>query len=211
MILQMMQVGPLGTNCYIVGDEKMRKVMVIDPGGNAQQILGTVANLRVEVVAIVLTHAHFDHVMGVEALKRATGAPLLAGEKERPVLESVETQAQTFGIAVPPLPPPERWLRDGDKIEVGALQFHVLETPGHTPGGICLYQPENAVVFVGDTLMRGSIGRTDFPGGSLEQILRSIRTKLYALPDATVVYSGHGPLTTIGEEKRMNPFTRNWV
>src|SRR5262245_370325 len=139
MIFQMMQVGPLGVNCYIVGDEDTREVIVIDPGGHARQISETVRNLRAEVRAIVLTHAHFDHVMGVEGVKRATGAPLLVGEKEKPVFESVETQGAAFGIAVPPLPDPERWLREGDTVEAGKLKLQVFEVPGHSPGSIALY------------------------------------------------------------------------
>jgi glyoxylase-like metal-dependent hydrolase (beta-lactamase superfamily II) len=211
MILQMMQVGPLGVNCYIAGDDTSRDVIVIDPGGHARQIAQAVENLRGRVQAIVLTHAHFDHVMGIEMLKRSTGAPLLVGAKEKPVFESVERQGQAFGIAVPPLPDPERWLAEGDVVRAGALEFRVLEVPGHSPGSIALYNAANSVVFVGDVLMRGTIGRTDFPGCSLEELLRSIRGKLYALPDATQVYSGHGPVTTVGEEKRMNPFTQNYV
>jgi glyoxylase-like metal-dependent hydrolase (beta-lactamase superfamily II) len=211
MIFQMMQVGPLGVNCYIVGDEDTREVVVIDPGGHARQIADAVRNLRAEVRAIVLTHAHFDHVMGVEGLKRATLAPLMVGEKEKPVFESVETQGAAFGIAVPPLPDPERWLREGDTVQVGKLQLRVLEVPGHSPGSIALYDAENGSVFVGDVLMRGTIGRTDFPGCSFEELMRSIRGKLYTLPDGTRVYSGHGPMTTIGEEKMLNPFTQNYV
>lgn len=211
MILQMMQVGPLGVNCYIVGDDKTREVLVIDPGGHAREISQTLQNLRARVVGIVLTHAHFDHVMGVEALKRSTMAPLLVGANEKPVFESVETQGQMFGLAVPSLPDPERWLKEGDVVEAGSLKFQVLEVPGHSPGSIALYNAENAVVFVGDVLMRGTIGRTDFPGCSSEELLRSIRRKLYSLPDGTQVYSGHGPMTTIGEEKMQNLFTKNYV
>jgi hydroxyacylglutathione hydrolase len=211
MLFQMMQVGPLAVNCYIVGDEKTREVLVIDPGGHARQIHATVENLRARVVGIVLTHAHFDHVMGVEALKRATGAPLFVGAKEKPVLENVESQGKMFGIAVPPLPDPEHWLNEGDAVKAGNFNLQVFEVPGHSPGSIALYNAENGVIFVGDVLMRGTIGRADFPGGSMDELLRSIRTKLYTLPDGTQVYSGHGPMTTIGEEKMLNPFTKNYV
>lgn len=211
MILQMMQVGPLGVNCYIVGDDSSREVIVIDPGGHAREISQTIQNLRARVQSIVLTHAHFDHVMGVEALKRSTGARLCVGVNERPVFESVESQGKMFGLAVPPLPDPECWLHEGDVVEAGSLKFQVFEVPGHSPGSIALYNAENAVVFVGDVLMRGTIGRADFPGCSSADLLRSIRQKLYTLPDGTTVYSGHGPLTTIGEEKMLNPFTKNYV
>ncbi len=211
MILQLMQVGPLGVNCYIVGDDKTREVIVIDPGGHARQIVETLETLAARVRGIVLTHAHFDHVMGVEALKRATGAPLMVGAKEKPVFESVERQGEQFGLAVPRLPDPERWLQEGDIVQAGELQLTVYEVPGHSPGSIALYDAADGVVFVGDVLMRGTIGRSDFPGGSMEQLLRSIRSKLYALPDATRVFAGHGPMTTIGEEKQTNPFTQNYV
>jgi hydroxyacylglutathione hydrolase len=211
MLFQMMQVGPLAVNCYIVGDEKTREVLVIDPGGHARQINTTIENLRARVVGIILTHAHFDHVMGVEALKRATGAPLYVGAKEKPVFENVEAQGKMFGIAVPPLPDPEHWLNEGDTVAAGNFKLQVFEVPGHSPGSLALYNAENAIIFVGDVLMRGTIGRTDFPGCSMEQLLRSIRTKLYTLPDATQVYAGHGAMTTIGEEKRTNPFTQNYV
>lgn len=209
--MQMMQVGPLGTNCYIVGDDDSREVTVIDPGGHARQILETIRSLRATVTGIILTHAHFDHVMGVEMLKRATQAPLYVGENEKPVFENVEQQGERFGVAVSPLPDPEHWLKEGDEIKVGKLTLHVLNVPGHSPGSIALYEPENGVVFVGDVLMRGTIGRTDFPGCSLAELLRSIRGKLFTLPDETQVYSGHGPMTTIGEEKMLNPFTKNYV
>ncbi len=211
MLFQMMQVGPLGVNCYIVGDDATREVLVIDPGGHARQIHAMVENLRARVVGIVLTHAHFDHVMGVEALKRATLAPLYVGANEKYVYENVERQGEAFGIAVPPQPDPEYWLNEGDIVRAGNFALQTLDVPGHSPGSIALYNAENGVVFVGDVLMRGTIGRTDFPDGSFDELLKSIRTKLYTLPDATQVYSGHGPMTTIGEEKRMNPFTQNYV
>ncbi|MCG3140579.1 MAG: Hydroxyacylglutathione hydrolase GloC [Anaerolineae bacterium] len=211
MLFQMMQVGPLGVNCYIVGDETTREVLVIDPGGHARQIHALVETLRARVVGIVLTHAHFDHVMGVEALKRATLAPLYVGANEKRLLENVERQGEAFGIAVPPAPEPEHWLMEGDVVRAGNFALQVLDVPGHSPGSIALYNAENGIVFVGDVLMRGTIGRTDFPDCSFEELLKSIRTKLYTLPDATQVYSGHGPMTTIGEEKLLNPFTKNYV
>lgn len=211
MIFQTMQVGPLGVNCYIFGDEATREVVVIDPGGHVRQIGELLDTMRLKVRAIILTHAHFDHVMGVEGVKRATGAPLFAGEKEKPVLESVERQGKAFGIAVPPVPAPDRWLNEGDVVEVGNLKLQVLEVPGHSPGSIALYNAENGVVFVGDVLMRGTIGRTDFPGCSFEELIRSIRGKLYTLPDGTQVYAGHGPMTTVAEEKLLNPFTKNYA
>ena len=211
MILQTLQVGPLSVNCYIVGDEHTREVIVIDPGGDVRVIALALTQARARVVAIVLTHAHFDHVMGVAGLKEETGAPLMVGEEEAPFLTMAKGQAAFFGLSVPTPPPPDRLLRDGEEIRVGALRLRVLATPGHTPGGICLSEGENKIVFSGDTLMRGGVGRTDFPGGSMEALLQSIRTKLLTLPPETIVYPGHGTVTTIGEEKMLNPFLRNYV
>ncbi len=211
MILQTMRVGPLAVNCYIVGDEATRRVVVIDPGGDVRMIVDTLRQMSVRVDAIVLTHAHFDHVMAVAGLKTDTGAPLLVGVNEGQILASSEGQAKMFGLAIPPVPPPDRLLKDGDKVMAGGVELLVLETPGHTPGGICLWQEQNRAVFTGDTLMRGGIGRTDFPGGSLPDILTSIRTKLLGLPPETRVYPGHGPVTTIAEEKKFNPFLQNYV
>jgi hydroxyacylglutathione hydrolase len=209
MMLQTLQVGPLMVNCYIVGDEHTREVVVIDPGGDVRRIYDTLTQARSRVLAIVLTHAHFDHVLGVAGLKQETGAPLLLGEEEAPTLASAKGQAEAFGLAMPPLPSPDRLLREGDEIAAGEVRLNVLSTPGHTPGGICLSGQENKIVFSGDTLMRGGIGRTDFPGGSMEALLRSIRTKLLTLPPETIVYPGHGMVTTIGEEKMLNPFLQH--
>ncbi len=211
MILQTLRVGPLAVNCYIVGDENTREVIVVDPGGDVRQIVETLTQARARVAAIVLTHAHFDHVMGVAGLKRETGAPLLAGAAEAEILASAEGQAKFFGLAIPPPPPPERWLNEGDIVQAGAIKLTVITTPGHTPGGICLWNEADKVLFVGDTLMRGSIGRTDFPGGSMPDLLQSIRRKLLTLPPETRVYPGHGPITTIGEEKALNPFLKTYV
>jgi hydroxyacylglutathione hydrolase len=211
MILQTMRVGPLAVNCYLVGDERAREVIVIDPGGNVREIVETLQQARARVVSIVLTHAHFDHVMGVVGLKNASGAPLMAGANEAPFLKSAESQAGFFGLDVPALPTPDRWLKEGDVISAGDLDLTIIETPGHTPGGICLWSERERILFSGDTLMRGSIGRTDFPGGSLEALLRSVRTKILVLPNQTMVYPGHGQVTTIGEEKMFNPFLKNYV
>ncbi len=211
MILQTLQVGPLAVNCYVVGDEQTREVIVIDPGGDVRDIVRSLTQARARVVAIVLTHAHFDHVLGVAGLKNETGAPLMVGAEEAPILSTAEGQAAFFGLAIPAPPPPDRWLNEGDGIHAGRLEFKVIETPGHTPGGVCLYGRSDGILFSGDTLMRGGIGRTDFPGGSMEALLNSIRTKLLTLPPETIVYPGHGMVTTIGEEKMLNPFLRNYA
>jgi hydroxyacylglutathione hydrolase len=211
MILQTLQVGPLSVNCYIVGDEHTRQVMVIDPGGDVHDIVKALAQARARVVAIVLTHAHFDHVLGVAGLKQETGAPLMVGEEEAPILTTAKGQAAFFGLAIPAPPAPDQLLKDGDEIHAGDLQLRVLTTPGHTPGGICLSGQKDKILFTGDTLMRGGVGRTDFPGGSMEALMQSIRTKLMALPLETIVYPGHGMVTTIGEEKMLNPFLQNYA
>jgi hydroxyacylglutathione hydrolase len=211
MILQTLRVGPLAVNCYIAGDENTREVVVIDPGGDVRTIVDSLQQMRARVVAIVLTHAHFDHVMGVAGLKNETGAPLLAGAEEAQILATAEGQAKFFGLAMPPPPPADRWLDEGDPVRAGAVEFKVIATPGHTPGGVCLYDAADKVLFSGDTLMRGSIGRADFPGGSMPALLHAIRTKLLTLPPETRVYPGHGPISTIGEERVLNPFLQNYV
>jgi hydroxyacylglutathione hydrolase len=211
MILQTLQVGPLMVNCYIVGDERTREVVVIDPGGDVRKIHDAVMQGRSRVVAIVLTHAHFDHVLGVSGLKQETGAPLMVGEEEAPILMTVKGQAEFFGLAMPVPPAPDQLLKAGDEIAAGGLRLQVIATPGHTPGGICLYGQKDNVLFSGDTLMRGGIGRTDLPGGSMEALMLSIRTRLMTLPPETIVYPGHGMVTTIGEEKMLNPFLQHYV
>ncbi len=211
MLLQTLRVGPLAVNCYIVGDENLREVVVIDPGGDVRNIVDTIRQMRARVSAIVLTHGHFDHVMAVAGLKQNAGAPLWVGEAEAPILTSVEGQARYFGLTVQPPPPPDRLLKDGEILSIGAVQLQVIATPGHTPGGICLWGEKDKVLFSGDTLMRGGIGRTDLAGGSMADELRSIKGKLLTLPPETRVYPGHGPVTTIAEEKAFNPFLKNYV
>jgi hydroxyacylglutathione hydrolase len=211
MILQTLTVGPLAVNCYLVGDDRTREVIVIDPGGDVRQIVQASAQARARVVAIVLTHAHFDHVTGIAGLKEETGAPLMMSAQEAPFLTTAKGQAAFFGLAIPTPPPPDRLLNDGDVIRAGALALSVLLTPGHSPGGICLWSDRDRILFSGDTLMRGSIGRTDLPGGSMETLMHSIRTKLMTLARETTVYPGHGPITTIGEELMLNPFLKNYV
>lgn len=206
MILETLVVGSLGVNCYIIGDDKTRDAIVIDPGGNANDILAAIEKHQLKVIAIVNTHAHFDHVGALHSIRAETGAPFVLHEDEVPMLRAAQSSAAMFGLAIPQQMPPERLVRDGDRIEVGAVVLKVLHTPGHTPGGICLLNENH--VFVGDTLFQGSIGRTDFPGGDYATLMRSIRDKLMPLPDETVVHPGHGAATTIGEEKTLNPFLR---
>jgi glyoxylase-like metal-dependent hydrolase (beta-lactamase superfamily II) len=199
-----LEVGNLGTNCYIVYSENTQDAMIIDPGGNAGEILTAVGNANLNVKYIVNTHGHADHVLANIKVKEATGAPLLVHEDDAGMLISPHKNLSAFigGSAV--CGPADKILKDGDQIEIGEMNFSVLHTPGHTAGGICLHYDN--VVFSGDTLFAESIGRTDFPGGSHRQLIDSIRHKLMVLDDEVKVYPGHGPDTTIGWERRMNPF-----
>jgi hydroxyacylglutathione hydrolase len=204
MILVRLTVGPLQVNCFILADEKTKEAVVIDPGDDAQDILKVIKDKGLIVRYIVNTHAHFDHVGANKAVKEATGAELLLHEADAPVLATVAGQSRSFGMNPVSSPPPDRLLKHGDKIVAGEVSLKVLHTPGHTPGGISLL--EQGLVFTGDSLFAGSIGRTDFPGGDLKILLRSIKTNLMMLPDDTKVFSGHGPASTIGDERRENPF-----
>jgi glyoxylase-like metal-dependent hydrolase (beta-lactamase superfamily II) len=204
MILIRLIVGPLQVNCFILADEKTKEAVVIDPGDDAREILKVIQDKGLRVRYIVNTHAHFDHVGANKAVKDATGAELLLHEADAPVLATVTKQARSFGMSSVSSPPPDRLLKHGDRIVAGEVSLTVLHTPGHTPGGISLL--DEGVVFTGDSLFAGSIGRTDFPGGDLKTLLRSIKTNLMTLPDDTRVFSGHGPASTIGDEKRENPF-----
>ena len=206
MILERLLVGPLGVNCYIVGDEATREAVVIDPGGNARDILDTLRREQLKLVAIVNTHAHFDHLLALDEVRTQTRAPFLIHADEAPVLAGVTTGALLFGFSIPQPAPADRLLREGDEVRAGDMALQVLHTPGHSPGGICLRYDQR--VFVGDTLFHGGIGRTDLPGGDYATLMHSIRDKLLTLPDDTIVYPGHGDATTIGEERQLNPFLR---
>lgn len=206
MIHEIFPVGMLQCNCSVVGDEQSREALVIDPGDNVEQILETLRQHGLKLKQIVITHAHIDHVGGAMQLKRATGAPILLNQNDQALLAMLDVQAGWLGQ-----PPPEKVtidqeLRDGDTVATGGLRASVLHTPGHTQGSVCLYFPAEEKLLAGDTLFAGSIGRTDLPGGSTEMILRSLHQRVLALPDETVVVPGHGPLTTIGEERETNPF-----
>lgn len=205
MILQRLEVGPIEANCYIVGDEATHEGMIIDPGADAGRIMKKVKELGLDIKIIALTHTHPDHVGAVKAVKEATKAEIAVHSDDAHALQGASAASGIPGFSVDPAPP-DRLLKGGDNLKVGGLSFLVLHTPGHSRGGICLFG--QGVVFSGDTLFAGSIGRSDFPGGNYQQLLTSIHTKLMVLPDATPVYPGHGPDTTIGEEKRNNPFLR---
>ena len=206
MVVRCLEVGSFMANCYIVGSEKTKEGMVIDPGDEGQLILKTVQELGLKIGAIVATHAHMDHVSAVGEIKAATGADFLVHEDDAPGLKQREYFSSLFGVSFPEAPPPDRLLRDGDTIQVGGLRFQVLHTPGHTRGGMCLLG--EGIVFTGDTLFSQGIGRSDLPGGDYQALIEAIRSRLMVLPDDTVVYPGHGPETSIGYERRYNPYLK---
>ena len=204
MIIKTLVVGPIMANSFILGCEETHEAVVIDPGDEADRILRAVAEPGLSVKYIINTHGHLDHVGANKRLKEVTGAPILIHPLDAPMLNQVASSAAAWGIAAVNSPPPDRELEDGDEVTFGNIVLKVIHTPGHTPGGISLYTDRE--VFVGDTLFAGSIGRTDFPGGSFETLRASIQQKLFALRDDLKVYPGHNQPTTIGVEKRTNPF-----
>ncbi|MCU0560482.1 MAG: MBL fold metallo-hydrolase [Desulfobacterales bacterium] len=204
MIITPLAVGPIMANCFIVGCEKSRAAAVIDPGDEADRILMALADAGLTVTQIINTHGHFDHVGANARLKKVTGAPISAHASDAPLLGQLSRMAAMWGMSAEDSPPPDRLIDEGDRIVVGELTFRVIHTPGHTPGGVSLLVDGH--LFVGDTLFAGSVGRTDFPGGDFETLKASIQKKLFVLGDALCVHTGHGPDTTIGAEKRHNPF-----
>jgi len=205
MLITALSVGPIGTNCYIVGCKETLEGMIVDPGGHAERILATVEEMGLTIKYVVNTHAHFDHVGANGALVESTGAALVIHPDEVPILK-IGGGAQMFGFPADPMPEPGLLVREGDTLQVGRLTFQVMHTPGHSPGHIVLYEADEGVLFDGDVLFHQGIGRSDLPGGSHATLMRSIRERILTLPDETVVYSGHGPVTTVGEEKRFNPW-----
>ncbi len=208
MIIRSMPLGPLQANCFIVGCEETRQAAAIDPGGDADRILSVLEKDNLTLAAIINTHGHFDHVGANMALKQATQAHLMIHKLDAPMLAYAPRSAAAWGLRADDSPDPDRLLEDGETIDCGRLQFEVIHTPGHSPGGSCFYIEAENALFVGDTLFAGSIGRTDLPGGDYDTLIRSIQTRLFVLPDDTKVYNGHMELTTIGEEKRYNPFCK---
>lgn len=206
MIIKQLTVGPIMANCYILGCERTREAAVIDPGDETDKILMSLASEKLTLKHILNTHGHFDHVGGNRQLKDATGAELLIHAADATMLAQLSASAAAFGLSAQNSPPPDRTVAEGDRVTFGDIALTVLHTPGHTPGGISFHT--DRCVFVGDALFYGSIGRTDFPGGDYDTLIASIRTKLFTLDDDTTVYTGHGPATTVGQEKRSNPFVR---
>ncbi|HEV2182887.1 MAG TPA: MBL fold metallo-hydrolase [Candidatus Acidoferrales bacterium] len=232
LIHEIIPVGMLQCNCSVVGDPETREAIVIDPGDEVERILAAIAKHKLKVMAIVSTHAHIDHVGGLKKLHDVTHAPVFMNEGDLELYRAMDIQSQCLGIAPPPLAKIDNLLAEGDVVRWGGYEARVLHTPGHTPGSVSLYLPfaarkgeGNRVapahtakkshgekddfapwLFAGDTLFAGSIGRTDLWGGSFPEIIRSIRTKLLALPSETIVFPGHGPTTTLAEERESNPF-----
>lgn len=206
MILDSLPTGPLEVNCYIIGCEETKKAAVIDPGGHVDRILQRLDKHQLKAVMIINTHGHFDHVGGNRELLDATDAELIIHRDDCPILERAGEHAAAYGLQVESSPAPTRELVGGETIPLGNLSLQVIHTPGHSPGGVCLYVNDSLVV--GDTLFAGSIGRTDLPGGDHQLLINGIKEKLLPLPETTKVYPGHGPMTTIGQEKLYNPFLR---
>lgn len=206
MIRETVAVGLLGCNCTVLGDEETKEAIVVDPGYDIPRILSVLARHQLQVRQIVVTHAHIDHIASAGELKRITGGPIVYSQADLPLVAMMSQQAEWLRVATPVVPAPDHSPGDGERIAAGGVAAHFLQTPGHTQGSLCLYLPEQQLLLAGDTLFAGSVGRTDLPGGHTGMLLESIRERLLPLPDATVVVPGHGPETTIGEERGSNPF-----
>ena len=206
MILEGFPVGPIQANCYIVGDEISRKGVVIDPGDEVPRILDKLREHQLEVVYILNTHGHFDHVGGNKKLKEATGAQIAIHPDDASYLDRLAESAAVWGMRAENSPRPDLLLADGQVLEVGGLNFKVLHTPGHSRGSVSFVLEDAQIVFTGDLIFAGSIGRTDFPGGDYNSLIRSVREKIFPLGDEVRILSGHGPITTVGHEKQTNPF-----
>ncbi|MBS1806214.1 MAG: MBL fold metallo-hydrolase [Acidobacteria bacterium] len=208
MILETFPVGPLQCNCTILGDEETREAIIVDPGDEITRIQRRLTELGLKLKQILITHAHIDHVGGALKLKSLTGAPIYLNEGDLPLLQMMSTQAAWLRIETPETAPPDEALTDGRQVGLQNYPAQVIHTPGHTQGSICLHFAPMKMVLAGDTLFAGSIGRTDLPGGNFDQIIDSIQSRLLILPDETQIIPGHGPATTIGAERKSNPFLK---
>jgi len=206
MIFETLVVGPLGVNCFILGCEETKEGVVVDPGAEPEKVKAAIARLGLRITCVINTHGHFDHVGGNREVLEETGAQFLIHQEDVQFLSRAVDIAARYGVTTENSPPPNRLLEEGMILSFGNCQIQVLHTPGHTPGGCCLYLAGEGVVITGDTLFADGVGRTDFPGGSQKVLIESIRTRLLTLPDATRVYPGHGPSSTIGHERRHNPY-----
>jgi hydroxyacylglutathione hydrolase len=206
MILEMLTVGPFQENCYVIGDEETGTGAIVDPGDEAARIALAVEQTNLEISQILITHAHIDHVGAVAALVDEYSCPVLMHAEAEPMLKQLPTQALMMGLRFGTVPAVDHHIEDEEVLEVGSLKLASLYTPGHAPGHLAFYVESEGVVFAGDALFAGSVGRTDLFGGSMEVLMRSINERLLTLPDETQVFPGHGPQTTIAVERRHNPF-----
>jgi glyoxylase-like metal-dependent hydrolase (beta-lactamase superfamily II) len=206
MIHEILPVGMLQCNCSILGDETSREAIVVDPGDDIPRIMALLDKHKLTVKQILITHAHIDHIAGAARLKKLTGAPILYNPRDLPLVKMMDAQAAWLGMAPPEVHAPDDTVEDGRLISITGLTGNILHTPGHTQGSVCLHLPAQNLLLAGDTLFAGSVGRTDLPGGDGPMLIRSIHEKLLPLPDSTVVIPGHGPSTTIGQERESNPF-----
>ncbi|MBV8549725.1 MAG: MBL fold metallo-hydrolase [Acidobacteriaceae bacterium] len=209
MLHFILPVGLLQCNCSIFGDEQTQEAIVIDPGDEIEKITAILDKHRLKVKAIVITHAHIDHVAAAQKLRALTGAPVYMDERDTALLDMLDVQARWLGVETPARTEVDAAANDATVLNLGNAEFHVLRTPGHTPGSLCLWIPDESKLIAGDTLFRDSIGRTDLPGGNSRQILSSIKTRLLDLPEDAIVVPGHGQTTTIGREKERNPFLQD--
>jgi glyoxylase-like metal-dependent hydrolase (beta-lactamase superfamily II) len=208
MILETFPVGPLQCNCTLLGDEEAGEAIVIDPGDEVTRIHRRISEYGLKLKQILITHAHIDHVGGALKLKRLTGAPIFLNENDLPLLKMMSMQAGWLGIDPPETAPPDEDLADGLSVGLTRYPAEVIHTPGHTQGSVCLHFAPLKLLFAGDTLFAGSIGRTDLPGGNFPQIIESIQNRLLPLPDETRIVAGHGPASSIGDERKSNPFLK---
>jgi len=206
LIIKKLEVGPIMANCFILGCESTKEAVVIDPGDDSDRILMELAKSELNVKYLINTHGHFDHVGANKRMKEVTGAKLAIHPEDEPMFKELSHSASMFGLTAQNSPPADILLKHGDEISFGEINLKVIHTPGHSKGGICLYTKGH--LFSGDTLFAGSIGRTDLPGGDYDTLISSIKNNLLSLDDKTIVYTGHGPETTLGDERRSNPFLR---
>jgi glyoxylase-like metal-dependent hydrolase (beta-lactamase superfamily II) len=206
LLVKTITVGPFSGNCYLLGCEETREGLLVDPGDEGNRILDAIKASGLTFSGILLTHAHLDHIGAVAEIKKVLGLPIYLHPDDVPLYKTLPDQGKAFGFRYAPPPPVDRLLQEGETIKLGDYSLSVIHTPGHTPGGVCYYADKTGILFSGDTLFAGSIGRTDLPGGNHTTLLLSITAKLLALEDSIRVYSGHGPSTTLGEERRGNPF-----